>query len=374
MDNTTLDDARRRFLRAAALSVGGFGLSGCGGGGTEPVSNDPDDSPGPPAGTSSLAFAASGLTTGQWGTWTISNSFNPDPEGSGDTIFSYAQRAIWDPTNKVIQFWGGFHGSGGANTMRLATYNDASNSWSSPVPAGGNASFEHGYYNATVNQTTGAVYTELAFGDKTIRVFDQSVREFTSSFQPPSVRVNYSNPMEWHPNLNGGALLWGGLAGIYRRSGSDWVRLNGDGAMGDQGPVCTYNHKDGCVYMGGGNGAGSGSLWKVAADGSVTSRSYPSGWTLATWDANSTSNTAMLLGSSPTARMVAISKGRSIREYDDVVDSWSDVVETVPSTVDSGPVHGGNWIACSVPDYNCIVFFKLASMTSVSTTAHIWKR
>jgi hypothetical protein len=72
--------------------------------------------------------------------------------------------------------------------------------------------------------------------------------------------------------------------------------------------------------------------------------------------------------------MVAISKGRSIREYDHATDSWSDVVATVPSTVDTGPSDGGNWIACSVLAYDCIVFFKLASATSVSTTAHVWKR
>jgi hypothetical protein len=95
---------------------------------------------------------------------------------------------------------------------------------------------------------------------------------------------------------------------------------------------------------------------------------------LATWDANSSDNTAMLLDGSPTARLLAISKGRAIREYDHATNTWSDVIATVPSAVDAGPVDGANWIACSVPDYNCIVFFKLASMTSVSTTAHVWKR
>ena len=369
--DSRFNEARRRFLRAAAVGAGGFGLSGCGGG----APTDADSSPPPPlVGATTLAGAAGALAKGQWGTWTVSNSFNPDPEGSGDTIFSYAQRATWDADRKVIQFWGGVHGSGGTNTMRLATYDDARNSWLSPFPAGGSASFEHGYYNATVNQTTGEVYTQLAFGDKAIRVFNQNTRLFTASFAPPPVNYNYSNPMEWHPNLSGGSLLWGGFEGIHRRVGSAWVRLAGNSAIGDQAPVSTYNHKDGCVYMGGGNGVGSGNLWRVNADGSIRSCSYPQGWTLATWDANSSPNTAMLLGSSPTARMVAISKGRSIREYDDEVNSWSDVIATVPPSVDSGPIDGGNWIACSVPDYNCIVFFKLASMTSVSTTAHIWKR
>jgi len=258
--------------------------------------------------------------------------------------------------------------------MRLATWNDDTNTWDSPYPSGGNTSYEHGYYNATVNQTTGEVYTALAFGTKNIRTFNQNTRTFTTSFAPPPVSLQYSNPMEWHPNLAGGSLLSGSYWGIYRRSGSSWVQLIGDGAIGDEAPVSAYNPKDGCVYMGGGNGAGSGNLRRVNADGTVTPRSYPSGWTLATWDANSSSNTAMLLGGSASAKMVAISKGRQIREFDDVTNTWSGVVATAPAALDSGPIDGGNWIACSVPDYNCIVFFKLASMTSVSTTAHIWKR
>jgi len=365
-----LDAVRRKFLQATALGVGGVALSSCGGG----QSGDVSAGTAAQAGAQTLAAAAAALTTGQWGTWTVSHSFDPDPEGSGDTIFSYTQRAIWDAGRRVLQFWGGVHGNGGTNTMWLVTYDEASNSWSSPFPAGGDPSFEHGYYNAAVNQNTGEVYTRLAFGNSTIRVFDQSRRQFTSSFEPPPMSLNYSNPMEWHPDLNGGSLLCGGVDGIYRRSGSAWARLTGDGAIGDQGPVSAYNHMDGCVYMGGGSGVGSGNLWRVNADGSITSCTYPSGWTLATWDASSNPNTAMLLDGSPSARMVAISKGRSIREYDHATDSWSDVVATVPSTVDTGPSDGGNWIACSVLAYDCIVFFKLASATSVSTTAHVWKR
>src|SRR5688572_22361850 len=137
------DDARRLFIRVAASGIGGVALAACGGGTEDeplesasgsampsapssppstPPATSPSPRPAPPppnappapvpadppqAGTSALAMAAAALSPGQWGTWTVANSFNPDPVGTGDTIFSYAQRATWDAGRKVIQFWGG---------------------------------------------------------------------------------------------------------------------------------------------------------------------------------------------------------------------------------------------------------------------------
>jgi hypothetical protein len=83
----------------------------------------------------------------------------------------------------------------------------------------------------------------------------------------------------------------------------------------------------------------------------------------------------MILGSgNPANRLVAIAKNGNIREYNEVANSWSGVISTLPSAVINGVNEGGDWIACSVPTYGCIVVFKLASMTAVSTTAYVWKR
>jgi hypothetical protein len=162
--------------------------------------------------------------------------------------------------------------------------------------------------------------------------------------------------------------------GIFRRAASSWVQLGGSGLIADQGAVTAYNAKDGCVYMGGGTGSGADQFRRINADGTITSRSLPSGWTLATWDASSPSTTAMLLGGTATAKMIAISKGLQIREYDDTTDTWSSVIANVPAAVDTGVTPGASWIACTVQELSCVVFFKLASLSATHTTGHIWKR
>jgi hypothetical protein len=327
--------------------------------------------------TSILGAAAAALSAGQWGTWTVGNTFNPDPPGSGDTIFSYAQTATWDPINKVIQFFGGVHGSGGANTSFIATYNDATNLWSSPLAvAGNNTLFEHGYYNAAVDTSTGTLYVHNAFGNKDVRAFDQASRTFGTTFVRPSVSGAESNPMAWHPSLSGGSLLWGAYWGIFQRTGGSWTQLSSDGSMGDANPVSAYNARDGMVYFGGGTEVGAGAFNRVAGDGSITARSFPTGNDPTTWDASSASSRSMLLGGTgASGKMILATKGGDIREFDDAANSWSGVVTTVPSAAWNGGVNpGGDWIGCSIPEYSCFVFFKLSSMTSVSTTAHIWKR
>jgi len=258
--------------------------------------------------------------------------------------------------------------------MQLVTWNDSSNSWSSPVGAGGDPSYEHGYDNATVNQSTGEVYTRLAFGGTNIRVFNQASRAFTTNFAEPPGGSNYGTPMEWHPNLLGGSLIWGHYWGIYRRAGSSWIQLGGSGLIGDQGPISAYNHKDDCVYMGGGGGSGGGQLRKISSSGAIAACAAPS-FPLGIMDSSSSGDTSMILGSGNRVnRLVSIAKNGSIREYNEVTDSWSGVISTLPSAVINGVNEGGDWIACSVPTYGCIVVFRLASMTSVSTTAYIWKR
>jgi hypothetical protein len=130
------------------------------------------------------------------------------------------------------------------------------------------------------------------------------------------------------------------------------------------------------VYFGGGTEVGAGAFNRVNADGTITARAYPPSNDLATWDASSASTRAMLLGGTgASGKMILASKGGDIREFDDAANSWSGTITTIPSAVwSSGVNSGGDWIGCSIPEYNCFVFFKLTSMTSVSTTAHIWKR
>jgi hypothetical protein len=81
----------------------------------------------------------------------------------------------------------------------------------------------------------------------------------------------------------------------------------------------------------------------------------------------------MLLGGTVAGKMIAFSRGLQVREFDDITNTWSAVVSTAPASLDTGPNPGANWIGCTVPDYDCMVFFKLSTLTATSTTAHIYK-
>lgn len=329
------------------------------------------------SGTSALALKAGTMASNSWDTLTINNVLNPDPEGVGDTILSYANTGVWDPTNKVVQFWGGAHGGSTptSNRMQLATWNDASNTWSSPVGAGGNSIFEHGYYNVGVDRSTGTLYTRLAFGSTNIRPFSQTTRTFGTSFTEPPNGSNYSTPLVYHPDLG---LLRGHYWGIYRRVGSSWTQLMGSGATGDRDPVGCYNPRDNCVYLGGGFTDGQGqldSLRKINSSGTITTVPGPGGWALKTFAAGAANTDACLVGGSSINKMMAISYGGQIREFDNVTDTWSNVITNFPANFNSAGVNpGSSWFAVSVDTYHCVVFFKLASMTAMSTTMHIYKR
>lgn len=113
-------------------------------------------------GSTTLETAIAALGAGEWGTVTISNSFNPDPNGTGDTMFSYTGRGIWDESRKLIHIYGGEHGAGGTSQRQhLATYDAETNAWRTivAVPEGYNL-YEHSYYNQTVDPSTGYVYID----------------------------------------------------------------------------------------------------------------------------------------------------------------------------------------------------------------------
>lgn len=327
---------------------------------------------------SQLAAAAAAVPSGQWDTWTIGNTFNPDPTGVGDTILSYCQRGVWDATRKKMQFFGGSHGAAvTAQRAFLATYNDNTNTWDAPVSVPGmNTTFEHAYYNQAVDPVSGVVYMRGAFSSAHKR-FDQNTRSFLADWSVPSFGTNYGICLEHHPNISGGSIIWGHYWGIARRqpSAGSWTNITTSQLMGDQGPVSAFNGKDNCIYFGGGHGAGAGQFTRLDASLNLTSRA-PCPVTLDTWDAGASGDVSMLLRSGNSAnRLVCVSKNGNIREYDEVADSWSGVIGTVPTGLSSPGVNqGGDWFLCSCPTYQCILGFKLASMSAMSTTGYIWKR
>lgn len=333
-----------------------------------------------PGGGGSLEAAFAGLSANQWSTFTIGNSFNPDPTGVGDTMMSYTQRAVYDPTRKVIHFVGGTHGGAtSANRHFLATYVLSTNQWLTPVVVpGGSQTFEHTYYNAAVDSVTGYVYVRHAFSDLgNLHVFDHVNRTWIANVAGPGFGTNYGISLQYH--IARDRLMWGHYWGVSERaSGGSWSSITTANRIGDQGPVAAYSPKDSCVYMGGGGGSGAGQLWKINSAGVMTACAYP-GVTLGVWDAGSGGSTSALFGSgNPANRLFCIAKDRSIREYDEVGNSWSGVIDTAPAGLSPGVNPGGDWIMCQVNNANAnesgMIGFKLSSMTAVSTTAHIWKR
>lgn len=321
-----------------------------------------------------LEVAAAALASGTWGTITTTNSFNPDPYSLGDTMFSYVGRAVYDGTQKVIQFFGGAHGSAGGVHQYLATYDLASNAWASPVDVpDGNSSYEHSYYNQTVDPTTGIVYMRSGFGSTNVKRFDQASRTFLSDWSPPGWGTNFGIVLEYHPDMN--SILHGHYWGIgSRASGAgSWTTVTSANRIGDAGPTGAYSPRDSMVYMGGGTGSGAGQLWKIDSSGTMTSCTYPSGITLGVWDAGSASSVSMLLGGGPSSGIMAITKGGNIYRYTEGTDSWSGVIDTLPAGLPPGINDGGDWTGINMPELDCKVFIKLSSMTAVSTTMHIRK-
>jgi len=330
-------------------------------------------------GDTALETAFAGLSAGTWGTFTFGNSFNPDPTGVGDTMMSYTQRAVYDPVRKKIQFVGGTHGGGAsANRHFLATYDAAANTWATPVVVpGGSQTFEHTYYNAAVDSVTGYVYVRHAFSDLgNLHVFNENTRAWISNVAGPGFGTNYGIALQYHAARD--RLMWGHYWGVSERpSGGSWASITTANRIGDQGPVCAYSAKDSCVYMGGGGGEGAGQLWKINASGVMTS--VATGPSLGVWDAGSGGSTSALFGSgNPSNRLLSIAKDRTIREYDEVGNSWSGTIDTAPAGLSPGVNPGGDWIMCQVnntdPNKSGMIGIKLASMTATSTTAHIWKR
>ncbi len=330
-------------------------------------------------GDTALETAFAGLSAGTWGTFTLGNTFNPDPPASGDTIMSYTQRANYDPTRKVVQFVGGAHGTGGGLRTWLVTLDLATNQWLAPVAvSNSNTIYDHQYCNNSIDLATGRVYIRHGFADTgRLQIFDQATRSFLSPLTGPTFGTNYGVCIEYHPGMS--RLLWGHYWGVAQsNNGGAFSDITTANRIGDQAPVCTYNPKDNCVYMGGGNGSGAGQLWKINASGVMTQVAYPP-VTIAVWDGGSGSSTSALFGAgNPANKMFTVSKGGAIYEYDDVLNTWSGQIGSLPAGARPGVNSDADFIIAPIrntdPNKSGVLVFKLSSMTATSTTAHIWKR
>lgn len=332
--------------------------------------------------SSALGTAIRSLSDNTWGTFTC-GTFNPDPLGSGDSVFSYAQRATY--YNGKIYFFGGCHGSGGAQTMFLNVYDLDSNSWLYQVSwPNNNTLFEHGFYCGTVDRTTGDFIGHCVYGSSTpLKRWVLSSQTFgTNITTPPNGTVGSGifYALEYHPAL--GALVfvneWD-IAYTTSSTGASWTERDNTYPAGKAVGSIAYNRKDTSVYIGG-TDTSSNALQKINASGTLsTCASAPNGFGV--WDAT-VNTTSMLLPSGNSAnKLLQISRDSNIYEYDDAANSWSGSIGTVPTGLISGggaANSGANCVFCAVDDdtrnIHGIVVFKLGGLWTVSSTAHIWKR
>jgi len=341
------------------------------------------------AGGSVLANLISGLAADQWGTLTVANSVSLDPSGqSGDGWFSQSPRGEWDSLHDIARTWGACHGNAGTFQRQwMSGYVDANNSYITPIAiAGPNSQITHGFYGGpAIDQQTGDVYGAQAYIDnKNIRRYIYATGAQDTPFPTNNVIDAHCSgiAVAYHPGLYNGAggIVTASNSGIWSsrlpRSGSvawNFVldRTSQVDAM-DDFPVCTYNRKDGCVYVGGGGSSGPRKLWKIpasATQGTAIAVAYPPGLPLYEWTSNS-SAAALVAAGDPAKSMVAMGNDAIIRAYNEVGDSWSTLAAVVPNGLVNSYNTWWNFIPC--PKYKCILAMQGASNLQTSPTLYVF--
>lgn len=320
------------------------------------------------------------MSADQWSSLTVGNTVALDPAGTGDGWLSQSPRGEWDSLHDIARTWGGNHGDSLTKQRAwISGYVDASNTFITPIAISGGLSAQntHGFYcGPAIDQQTGDVYGTLAYiNNSDVRRYSYATGVWDTPF-PSNTIVNQhcsGIAVAYHPGLYGGlgGIVIGSVDGIWSsrlpRSGSvGWNiildRTNPVDAM-DDFPVCAYNRKDACLYIGGGGGSGIRNLWKIPASsgaGTALAVTYPSAITLYEWTSSSNAHALVAAGNAAND-MVAIGGDGTIWQYNAVADSWSLMSATVPTQLTNGSTANKWWNLISCPKYGCIIAMQGAS-------------
>jgi hypothetical protein len=341
------------------------------------------------AASSAIATAAASLSSGQWGTVTVSNQLNCDPNGSGDSMFSFSPQMTVDTTNNVLHFWGGVHGAPSSmQRMHHGFYTESSNSWatvSTPPSLPSGTGGAHAYYGGTVDQQTGDFYGCAPFyGVATTYKRTRSTGLWSTPL--PAVPDDASSAtcatLVYHPGLYGGqgGLIHASQRGVWTlnlRAGSpSWTRIISTFPAMAQFQAGVYDYKTAAAYVGGADGDG-GNLYRInahAGAGSATTVAQPA------MGLNTSSGTRILVAAgNPANNMVVLDRSGNAEQWNGT--SWSSFASGHPAaSYASGDAPGwsagGAWPRAVAAD-GFIVFsrgVRVGGAPRTSTTMDIWKR
>lgn len=333
-----------------------------------------------PTGFTPLETVAAGLSVGQWGTLTASSLTQQlMTQGVDSGIMPYAPKAVRDDAAKKIYFYGGTHdGTNGGTYLNFGVvYDEATNTWSKDADGPqANGIDTHGYHHLTIDPNTGTLYMR-AYGSATIykKPRGGSWSVFVALGGTQFADFDTFNALEWHPGLysagglvhatsylvttidvtNGASNVIGGTSGVQ--------------SFGSYCNVAARNRRDGNVYFGGG-GAGATGMWRVIPGGTGNRGVIQSRAAFPVYPATTDGGSFLFPGAGTSKMMLISNSGAAIYEYDEVANTWSSSIGSIPFTGNTT-----NWyFGAAVDSIGALLFVASITNALPSTSMHIWKR
>lgn len=277
-----------------------------------------------PAGATALGDAAAQLQPGQWRTLNRAgdgSGFDLDLIVScwgadcGDNILNYADKGMWNPLTREIQFVGKGH----QRLLKHISYTEATNRWVIETKPWWDCSDQgptcysiaHGYEHSTINPANGDVYTRL-FNSTIVYKWTRSSKTWT---QLPAAgpNPNVAVALEYFPEMDGVVLAGNGQLHLYRESTKAWTQLASGLSMGSYHNVASYSKAEKAVVFGGGNG--STQLYRLSATGTVSP--------VANAPAVVAVRQSVFTVDPVSGRFLLFSSGGGFYEYNAATDRWA---------------------------------------------------
>jgi hypothetical protein len=284
-----------------------------------------------PAAASTLGDAATQMKPGEWRVLNRSGDgagFDYalvtacQPSGCSDMILNYADKGMWNPATREIEFIGKGHMA----EHKHISYSEANNRWVQRPRPGWACGVEancwgmgHGYEHSANNPATGDVYARM-MSSGTVYKWTRASQSWAQIASGPVLEVAVA--LEYFPEM-GGLLMIGtrngtGEVHLYSESTKSWKQLASGLAMGAYHNVATYSAKNKVVIFGGGNG--SKQLYRIDASGGVTGiASAPVGVGILQ---------SILTVDPASGKYLLLGSGGGFYEYDVATNKWSTLSST----------------------------------------------
>jgi hypothetical protein len=187
-------------------------------------------------------------------------------------ILEYAGAATWDPTSQQVLFVGQGHYS----ALKFIGYSAKTNAWrvrETPSwwkgdPETGKGPIGHAYYNNAIDPIRGVFYLHPS-ATRLVHRYDVSKDEWTTLPEIKEAATGHGTAIAYFPERQGLVRVLGGTVHFYSEETKAWTRLADKLAVGPYHNVAQYSAAQKLVLFGGGNG--SKSLYKLDAEGKITS-------------------------------------------------------------------------------------------------------